>query len=166
MKKNSGLTLIELMVVAVILGIIMLAVNEFLGNGLQFFSSNQAKLEIQRDARRIINLLNRNLRQSRASSIVISSYDTNQPPWSYISFETIDNKSYHFYQKDTKMYMCDLTRGATQQIAENLRHLTFCYPMLPNDEIISISLCFEKYSLSRNVKSLQLSVEKVRIMNE
>ncbi|OGS27996.1 MAG: hypothetical protein A2297_00870 [Elusimicrobia bacterium RIFOXYB2_FULL_48_7] len=154
------------MVVTVIIGLIMLGVNEFLGNGLQFFSSNQAKLEIQRDARRIINQLNRSLRQARASTVVIDRLNSSQPPWSYISFTTIDNRSYHFYQNGVKLYMCDLSRGATQQIAENLRHVTFCYPMLPNDEILSISLCFEKYSLGRNVKSLQLSVEKVRIMND
>ncbi|OGS22769.1 MAG: hypothetical protein A2252_10615 [Elusimicrobia bacterium RIFOXYA2_FULL_39_19] len=167
-KKSRiiGLTLIELMVVTMIIGIIMLGVQTFFGNGLRFFKIQQSKMETQRDARRCLSLLNRKLRESKSTTIIVSRIDSTQPPCSSIYFQTVKDEQFRFFQSGTKLYMADLNRGATQQIAENLRHITYCYPMLSNDKIISISICFEKYSKSPDVKSLQLSVEKVRIMND
>ncbi|MEW6042320.1 MAG: hypothetical protein AB1633_12450, partial [Elusimicrobiota bacterium] len=108
----------------------------------------------------------RKLREAKQSTVAVNRYDDDQPPWSMISFTTADNDRLRFFQRGTKLYMNDLARGSTQQIAENLRHITFCYPNLPNNEIISISVCFEKWSRTPTAKSLQLSVEKVRMMNE
>jgi len=165
-KNISGLTLVEVMVVVIILGLIMTGVNYFLSSGLKFLRINQAKMEIQRDARRNLNLINKKLREAKKSTVVVDRYDTSQPPWSQIQFTTIESEQYKFYQKGTKLYMSDVARNSNQIIAENLRHITFCYPNLPNNEIISISLCFEMWTRTPNARSLQLSVEKVRIMNE
>jgi prepilin-type N-terminal cleavage/methylation domain-containing protein len=165
-KKICGLTLAEIMVVVVIMGMIMTGINYFFSSGLKFFRINQAKMETQRDARRCLGLINKKLREAKRSTIVVNKYDNNQPPWSSIQFNTADNDNLMFYQKGTKLYMKNLNRGSDQMIAENLRHVTFCYPNLPNNQIISISICFEMWTRTPTSRSLQLSVEKVRIMND
>jgi Tfp pilus assembly protein PilE len=166
-KYNTrGTTLAELMITVVILSVIMLGIQEFFGSGLRFFRSNQIKAEIQRNARTSISLMNRKLREAKSSTITIDRVNSSQPPCSRVTFSTIDSESLSFYQSGTKLYIADLLRGSTKEMAQDLRVLLFAYPMLYDDKILSISLCFEKGTGSLEQKALQMSVEKIRLMND
>jgi prepilin-type N-terminal cleavage/methylation domain-containing protein len=172
--NNKGVTLTELMISVAILGILISVGGTFLVGGVKFYRLTTAKGEIQRDARRSIDLISRNLRQGRASTVLITRYE-NQPPCSLLQFSHISGTDYRFYQRDGALYMGLRATGTTdwsdRKIADNLRTLFFTYPCtndtarVDNTAIISVSLCFEKSTYQGSSKTLQLSVEKVRIMN-
>ncbi len=169
MNNKRGFTLIELMIVIAIVGVVSVITTNYMVNITRFFRISQARIEIQRDARRCIDLINRNARQSSASTVIVSRFNSSQPPWSMIEFTDIKGTQWKFYQNGTNFYMSvkkttDLSFN-TQKIAENLRALIFAYPRLDDDTIISISICFEKATYEGHAKALQMSVEKIRIMN-
>lgn len=168
-KRNKGITLTELMITIAILGMLSSIVGVFLVGGLKFVRLSRAKGEIQRDARVCIDLINRNLRQAISTSVTISRYDSNQPPCSMIEFAHINNRNYRFFQKNNNFYISVKEPSAVSwsenKIASNLRNLSYTYPRIDDNSIISVSLCFEKATYEGATKTLQLSVEKVRIMN-
>lgn len=151
------------------MGLLISVGGAFLIGGIKFYRLTMAKGEIQRDARRVIDLLSRNLRQGFSTTVTVSRYNTSQPPCSLIQFSHIDGNDYRFYQMNDKLYMGLRVTGTTnwndRQLADNLRTLFFAYPRIDDAGIISVSMCFEKSTYQGASKTLQLSVEKVRIMN-
>ena len=168
-KKSKGVTLTELMIAVAIMGILVSIVGTFLVNGLKFYRLTRAKGEIQRDARTNVDLINKSLRQGRASTITISRYDNTHPPCSKIEFTTIAGVRMRFYQYKNNFYMgrydSTVPMWRDNKLATNLRNIFFSYPRLDDDSIISVSVCFERATYEGASKALQLSVEKVRIMN-
>ncbi len=163
--KPAGYTLTELILVVAILGIVF-----GLGPGLliqmtKFFRQNKARIAIQREARDSLDLINRNLRQAQAGTIVIDQV-SGESPYSRITFNRLTpdggTAAMSFYQQGNTLYM---VRGGTKAISKNLRYLGFTYPRTDNDTIISVSLTTETGTYESLTKALQLSVEKVRIMN-
>lgn len=166
-KKKKGFTLIELMITVAIIGIIMSVGPTLLLNIFQFFRMQMARAKVQQNARITLDLINRNLRQATGTSVVISQR-TSQPPYSWITF-TIDNGSgealgdYGFYQEGK--YLRYMKNGSTSTISDNLKYLAFTYPRSDDDGIVSVSMTFEEATYSGYSKALQLSIEKVRVMN-
>ena len=74
LKTNMGVTLTELMVSLAIVGLLVSIVGTFLMGGIRFYRLTTAKGEIQRDVRNAIDVINRNIRQAEAQSVVISRY--------------------------------------------------------------------------------------------
>jgi hypothetical protein len=164
----KGVTLTELMVSMAGLGILTLDVSGFLIGGIKFYRLSTAKGEIQRDVRLAIDLVNRNLRQGLSNTVTISRFNADQPPCSLIQFTHIDGNEYRYYQLGNVFFAGKRPSGGTWQdsrMADNLRVLFFSYPRTDDDNIVSVSLCFEKATYQGSSKTLQLSVEKVRIMN-
>jgi prepilin-type N-terminal cleavage/methylation domain-containing protein len=168
-KDQNGFTLTELMVTTIVIGLLTIVVSSFLIGGLKFYRLSTAKGEIQRNARNTIDIINRNLRQAQGDTITISRYDTSQPFFSKIEFTDINGNKNRFYQLRDKLFVGKKPSGAASwtdnQFADSLRVLTFAYPRTDDDTIVSVSLCFEKATYQGATKALQLSVEKVRIMN-
>ncbi|HBU68781.1 MAG TPA: hypothetical protein DEE98_00175 [Elusimicrobia bacterium] len=169
-KNNSrGVTLVELLISVAILGILSSVIGTFMINGLKFSRLATAKGEIQRDARVCIDLMNRTLRQGQADTVTITRYNSSHPPCSMVEFTHINGKAYRFYQINDKFFMARKDEGSSvwheNKVADNLRNLIFTYPRLDDNSILSVSLCFEKATYEGAAKTLQLSVEKVRIMN-
>ncbi len=173
-KEEKGVTLIELMIVVAILGILLSVGANVLLTGWKFLRLSQAKAEIQRDARTCLNLIHRNLREAKSSSVTIyKSTETtgvNNPPCSLISFTNIDDDQIYYYQDSDKLYQKTKRSSETQYssnfLAEKLRYICFSYPQTDDETIISVSLCFERATYAGGAKALQLSVEKIRLMNE
>jgi prepilin-type N-terminal cleavage/methylation domain-containing protein len=170
MKINRhGITLTEMVVTVFILGLLSTVAGTFLIGGTKIFRLDSAKGEIQRDARLSIDLINRNLRQSKADTVSVSRYNSSQPPCSMIEFTHVNGNEYKFYQLNSSFYLSEKKASSLtwhdSKIAGNLRNLIFTYPRLDDETIISVSLCFEKATYDGATKALQLSVEKVRIMN-
>jgi hypothetical protein len=132
-----------------------------------FWWMQRARINVQKNARISMDLINRNLRQATASSIVVSQR-SGQPPYSWITF-SVDKGTgplignYGVYQEGK--YLKYMSHGTTSTLADNLRYLAFTYPRTDNAGIVSVSMTFEEATFSGYKKALQLSIEKVRVMN-
>lgn len=173
-RNEKGFTLVELMLVVVILGILFSVGANVLLTGWKFFRLSQARAEIQRDARTCLDLIRRNLHEAKYSSVTIykstETVGANNPPCSLISFTNIDGDEISYYQDSNKLYQKIKRSGETHyftnRLAENLRYIYFSYPQTDDETIISVSLCFERETYAGGAKAFQLSVEKIRLMNE
>lgn len=157
-----GFTLLELMLVVAILGIIASMGSVLLIQTSRFYRQNQARLDIQRDARTVFNLLAKNLRQAQASTITIDNAPS-QPPYSRITFTKMSGDIITYYQENNKLYQ--VTTG-TRALCETLRYVGFSMPRSDDDNLLSLSLTLEKATYEGGTKALQLSVEKIRIHND
>ena len=162
-KKHKGYTLVEVMVTVAILGVVFGSLSSLLTMFTRMSRLNMARLDVQKDARVTMSLINKNLREARASTVVIDSASASEPFWSRISFTSVDSIAYIYYQQNGKLYQT--VAGKTIMLAQNLRTLRFSYPNTDDSTILSMSICFEKATYEGKRKALQLSVEKVRIMN-
>lgn len=164
-RTASGWTLTELMIVVAIVGILITLAPNILIQMTRFFRQNRARVEIQRDARTALDIINRNLRQAKASTVTVSQ-QSGQPPYSRIDFTKYQGTAtvtMAFYQSGTSLFMVG---GGTRTLSKNLRYMTFTYPRSDDDNIVSVSITMETGSYQGLTKALQLSVEKVRIMND
>jgi len=160
--NRRGYTLTEAMLVVAIVGIVFALGPAILIQMTRFFRQTRARIEIQRDARNVLDLINRNLRQAKASTVVVDAAG-GQPPYSRASFTRAQGNALTFYQQGTTLYMVS---GGTKAISGNLRYLAFTYPRSDDDNIVSVSIAMETGTFESKTKALQLSVEKVRIMND
>jgi len=165
-SRSEGYTLTELMLAVAIMGIVFGIAPALLINMTRFFTQSRSRIEIQREVRDALDLMNRNLRQAKASTVVVDQV-SGEAPYSRIGFTRLrpdgTTASLVFYQQGNTLFM---VAGGTRAISENLRYLAFTYPNSSDDRIISVSLTTEKGTYESKTKALQLSVEKVRIMNE
>jgi type II secretory pathway pseudopilin PulG len=160
--KHKGVTLIELMITVTLIFITASAFSVLLLNLTRFYRLNLARSEIQRDARLCLSTINKSLRQAKADSIIVDQIQ-GEPPWSRIQFVNANDDTISYYQYQNKLYQ--VVNGSTSILAENLNNIRFCYPATDDPKIISISICFEKKTYETGKKAIQLSIEKVRIMN-
>lgn len=165
--KKSGYTLIEMMIVVAILGVLVLAAPRLFLKVYQFTQLALARVEIQKNARGALSNINRDLRQAKASTIVIDRLP-GQPPHSRITFtkytSTGGTISMSYYQQGNTLYQA-LGGSTGKLMASNLRYIAFTYPRTDVDDLLSISITFEKATYEGGTKALQMAVEKVRIMN-
>ncbi len=164
-RLRAGYTLTELIMTVAILGILFGLAPQLLIQMTRVFRQNQARISIQREVRNSLDLINRNLRQAQAGTIIIDQA-SGAPPYSRITFDRFTpdggTATMSFYQQGNTLYM---VRGGTKAISTNLRYLGFTYPRTDDDTIVSVSVTTEAGTYEAQTKTLQLSVEKVRIMN-
>jgi prepilin-type N-terminal cleavage/methylation domain-containing protein len=160
-KKRSGFTIIEAIIVMAIIGLFVMMGPRLLVNTVRFIQLHTAKVEIQRDARTSLDIVNRFLRQAQAATVVVDQV-SGQPPFSRISFTTIQGQTMSFYQQWNKLYQ---GADSTIPITSNLRYIAFTYPRSDDPTIISVAMTMEKATYEGGRKALELSIEKVRIMN-
>jgi prepilin-type N-terminal cleavage/methylation domain-containing protein len=161
LNSRSGFTLMESLMVAAIIGVVVLIGPKVMVNLVRFYNLHTAKIEIQRDARVALDLINRLLRQGKSYTVVIDQA-TNQPPYSRISFETVSGEDVTFYQKGTELF---IVNPSTVAISKNLRYIAFTYPRSDDPTIVSVAITMEKATYQGGKKALELSIEKVRVMN-
>ncbi|MBI4249736.1 MAG: hypothetical protein HY611_09550 [Elusimicrobia bacterium] len=128
----------------------------------RFLKLTDARDAIQKDARTSLDTINRTLRQGKSSSIVIDQA-SGQPPYSRVTFTTISDISVTVYQQNKYLYM---TRGNTTSVlSRDLRYIAFTFPRSDDPTIVSVSITMERASYEGGTKALELSIEKVRVMN-
>lgn len=149
------------MMVVAILGIVFTMGPTLLTQVVRFYYLHLAKTEIQRDARASLDVINRFLRQAQASTVVVDQA-TGQPPYSRITFGLLDGTSMRFYQQGQTLYQVN---RSTIAISSNLRYIAFTYPRSDDPTILSVAMTMEKAIYQGGTKALELSVEKVRVMN-
>jgi prepilin-type N-terminal cleavage/methylation domain-containing protein len=162
-RTIRGFTLTELMIVVAVLGVVGTMGSSLIKNMIKFNRLNTARLDTQRGARDSLSQINRNLRQAKASTIVVSQ-EAGQPPYSALYFDSVDNRVMKYYQQDKKLYV--VSNGSTSTLADNLRTIAFAFPRTDDPGILSVSVTFEKETYEGSSKALQMAIEKVRVMND
>ncbi len=154
--------MVELMIAVAIIGILGMVVPNLLINITRFFRVNNARIETQRAARDSLSQINQSLRQAYASSINISQ-ESGQPPTSSISFSTVDGRNIKYFQSNKSLYY--VVGGSTKAVASGLSFIAFNYPRTDDASILSVSVTYEGSTYQGGTKTLQMAIEKVRIMN-
>ncbi len=167
MLGRRGFTLIEAVVVVALVGILALVAPRVFLQVTRYIRMTRAHYEIQRDSKDAMLVINRALRQAKASSITITEV-AGQPPYSRIDFQKFVSTStatnISFYQQANTLY--EVQAGGTRPVCSNLRYIAFTYPRTDDPYIISISITMERATYQGQTKALHLAVEKVRIMNQ
>lgn len=164
MKKarEAGYTLTELLMVVAIVGILASVGPLLLSNLQNFYLMTTARNDIQRDARATLDIVNRNLRQAQYRTIVIDT-PTSQGAYSRIRFKHIDGRYMEFRQSGANLVMVSSATNST--ITKNLVYIAFTYPRTDDPTIISVSMTMGKSIQLGRRKVLELTIQKIRVMN-
>lgn len=161
-RGRLGYTLTELMVVVAIVGVlgtvsakIMLQVN-------RYFIMTNTRTELQREARALMYVVNRGLRQARTDSITVDRV-AGQPFYSRLQFTKVQGTSMTFYQNGTELVQVVGTKSRV--LSKNVKYLAFTLPRSDDLGIVSVSVTLEKGIYQGKTKALHMASEKVRVMN-
>ena len=161
-KKARGYTLMEMMLVVAILGTMISVGSTLLIQIQNFFLMTTARAEVQRDARASLDTINRFLRQAMYGTILIDT-PGGGGPYSRISFSHVDGRSFSFYQSGNQLIQ--KVNGETTIISRNLIYIAFTFPRTDDPTIVSVSMTMGKNIQLGQRKFLELTIQKVRIMN-
>lgn len=160
-RRRAGYTLLELMMVVAIIGGIFMVGPRIFTATFQFFSQSVARTDIQRELRSTLIIMNRTIRQASAASISVSQ-DSGQPPYSKITFTTIDGRSVTYKQSGRSLLQ--IVGTSSTILTQNLQYLVFSYPQTDINTVLSISITLQKNTYSGRQAALQMAITKVRIM--
>jgi len=160
---KKGWTLVELIIVVLIISVISLGIPQLISQIYRFYRINTLNMELQQEARIIMELISKDLRHARSSTITIDSL-SGQPYYSRISFVTIKGSSVTYYQEGRNLIRISGIHRKT--LSKNLYYLAFAFPQSYDLSIVSVSFTLEKYLYQLQYKALHMASEKIRVMNE
>lgn len=164
MRKNNrrGYTLTEVLMVVAIIGMLATVGPTLLISMQSFFLMTSARYEIQRDARATLDTVNRYLRQAVATTVIVDT-PSGQGPFSRVRFKHVDGRYMEFRQNGSKLIQ--VINTAESVVSGNLVYIAFTYPRTDDTSIISVSITMGKSVQLGRRKVLELTIQKVRIMN-
>lgn len=160
--SRRGYTLTEAMLVVAITSVLFSMGGTLLLQINRFFLLSRTRVELQRDARAALYLVNRTLRQASAQSIRIDRA-ASQPHYSRITFTKAQGSTVSFYQTGRQLFMTE--GGRTRALSQNLRYLAFAFPRSDDMTIVSVAMTLEQSIYEGRTKALHMASEKVRVMN-
>jgi prepilin-type N-terminal cleavage/methylation domain-containing protein len=166
-RKNKAMTIVELMMAIAVMGVIMGMGSAVLMQGFKMWRQNLVQVEVQRDTRNVMSVIERNVRQAEDTSIAISRNSSSDPYFSKITFEKnrgTFTATTSIYQTGTDIYMTEDNKG-NFHLGRNARSLNFVSVESGDASIISIGLCLEKSSFGGRSRASHLAIQKVRVMN-
>jgi prepilin-type N-terminal cleavage/methylation domain-containing protein len=159
---RRGFTLTEALLVVAIMGILSVIGPRLLIQTDRFMVMSRTRADLQKEARAIMYVVNRQLRQAQANTIRIDQA-TNQPYYSRITFTKQQGTSVSFYQNGK--YFQQTVGTNTKILSKNLRYLAFTFPRSDDLTIVSVSMTLEASIYEARTKALHMASERVRIMN-
>jgi prepilin-type N-terminal cleavage/methylation domain-containing protein len=162
-RFRRGVTLMELMITVGIIGAVFGIAAPILTQANRQFILNRTRVQLQQEARSVMYILTRNLRQAQSSTITISRANTSQPFYSRISFTKEQGNTLIFQQEG--VYLYQVIGGVRRPLTQNLKYLAFTFPRSDDMGIISVSLTLEKKIFEGRSKALHMASEKVQVMN-
>jgi prepilin-type N-terminal cleavage/methylation domain-containing protein len=160
--RSRGWTLTEMMISVAILAILATLGAPLMTQVQRFYLQSESRDSIEKDARDALSIINRFMRMAKSTTIVIDNA-AGEPPYSRITFTTSDNRTMTFWQSGTSLYQQQ--GAATEKLSGNLRFIAFTFPRTDDPSIISVSMTMEKATYQGGSKALQLTIQKVRVMN-
>jgi hypothetical protein len=150
------------MIVVAIVGIVA-SVGPLLMTNLEtFYLMTTARNEIQRDARASLDTINRHLRQAVGQTIVIDT-PASQGPYSRIRFKHVDGRYMEFRQSGRELI--EVIGNTSSTITKNLVYIAFTFPRTDDPTIVSVSMTMGKSIQLGRRKVLELTIQKIRVMN-
>ncbi len=162
LNNKRGYTLTEAMITVAIVGILASMAVPLLVQMTNFWQLTSARNTIERDVRASLDVINRFVRQAQSATVVIDNA-AGQPPASRISFLSIQGQNISMYQSGNKLLMKLGTSITT--LSSNIAYIAFTYPRTDDVSLISVAITIQSPTYLGGKKALQLSVQKVRIMN-
>jgi prepilin-type N-terminal cleavage/methylation domain-containing protein len=166
-RSQLGFTLTEAMLVVALIGILAGIAAPLIMNLTNFWRQTTARNDIERDVRSSLDMINRFLRQARRITVVIDQA-SGQPPYSRITFQTEKGQTVSFYQAANDLMMSLTESGGSARVSrlsERLGFIAFTYPRTDDVSIISVAMTMQAPTYLGGKKALQLSIQKVRVMN-
>jgi hypothetical protein len=128
----------------------------------RYFIMTNTRTDLQREARDLMSIINRNLRQAQSASITIDTVP-GQPFYSRLTFTKVQGTTMTFQLNGTTLTQ---TVGTKSRIlTKNIKHLAFTFPRSDDLSIVSVSVTLEKAIYQGRTKALHMASEKVRVMN-
>lgn len=164
-KKNKGLTLIEVMISVTILGIISVGAIKLYSQGLEMWNYGTAKMALAGEARIIMTTLTKFIHACQGTTVKISRFNNNQPTNSYISGKLLET----VFVTTTRGRCCgnaetkNMTVGGAGedvQIFQNNNYLLSVRPyLLPGTDItdpseVKNNTRYKTITLTANVESI------------
>ena len=163
-KRRSGYTLVELMMVSAILALLFSLGSSLLMKVNVFFRSSIGKIETQRDVRNLLTLISKEIRAAKSSQISMSRMDAAQPPYSQVSFLNIKGETVTVWQSGRSLHM--QKNGVQQVLSKHLRSILFSFPSSTDPSLVRVLLTIEKADETGRTHALQLGGESVRVAND
>jgi len=172
-RRRGGFTLMEMIMVMGIISVMFAIAAPILTNASRQFILTRTKMELQQEARAIMYIITRSLRQASAETIELSRVDSSQPFYSKIRYTTLHStsayvsNSFTFQQEGKVLYQVIVVNGVTNKkvLTRNLDYLAFIFPRTDDMGIISVSLTLKKNIYEGQTKALHMASEKVMVMN-
>jgi prepilin-type N-terminal cleavage/methylation domain-containing protein len=164
LRSRSGYTLAEVLVTVAILGIVAGMGANMLLQINRYFIMSRSRLELQREARAIMYVVTRSLRQGQSSTIVIDRLSASQPFYSRITFTKEQGTTMRFQQNGANLEQIVGTN--TRILSKNLRYMAFTFPRSDDMGIVSVSMTLQQTIFEGRTKALHMASEKVQVMNE
>jgi len=161
-RDKRGYTLVEVMLVVAIMGTLASVGPRMLIQLQNFYMLTTARGEIQRDARASLDIINRFLRQAKSRTIHIDS-PSGQGPYSRIRFVHYDDRYISFEQQGSDLIQT--IDGNSTTIATNLVYIAFTFPRSDHPKLVSVSITMGKTIYLGQQKELELTIQKIRVMN-
>lgn len=161
-RRRAGYSLVELMMVVAVIGGLAMVGPRLMIQLQNFYMLTTARSEIQRDARAVLDVINRFIRQGKHRSIIIDT-PSGQGPYSRIRFTHIDGRSFSYYQSGSKLMQ--VVDGSQTMLADNLVYLAFTFPRSDYPKLVSVSITMGKSIYRGQEKHLELTIQKIRVMN-
>ncbi len=150
------------MVVA-ILGIVSSIGASIMIQAQRYFIYAKTRTDLQREARAIMYVMTREVRQAQSLSIVISQSSVNSPPMSKITFTKEQGKSMSFYQ--TGNQLVQLAGNDKTILTTHLAYLAFTFPRSDDMTIISVDVTLQESIYGSKQKTLHMASQKVQVMD-
>ncbi len=159
----GGYTAVEMMLTVAITGILAGLGGSLILQTARFYLQGQARDALQKEARALMYVMTRELRQAQSASIVVSSYSSAQPYYSMITFTKEQGTTMSFFQYGN---LLEQRWGSHVQIlSRDLRYLGFTFPRSDDMTILSVSMTLQQATYQGQSQVLHMASEKVQVMN-
>lgn len=161
-RGRAGYSLTEMMMAVAIIGILASVGARIMLQTNRYFIMTNTRTDLQREARDLMSIINRNLRQAQSASIKIDTVP-GQPFYSRLTFTKVQGTTMTFYLNGKDLIQ--VVGANNRTLTKNIKHLAFTFPRSDDLSIVSVSVTLEKGVFEGRTKALHMASEKVRVMN-